>query len=266
MIKNSKDTLYIFRHQRHVNNHALKYAMTTHNSEIYFYHGWGFNRDIWKYWKKYTEQMNCYFHDRGYCNEPNDIRANDMYPGFNGGILVAHSFGLHLIPSEIMNRVKLCIIFGGFINLVSDTGALNIKSNTIMNHMNQKFIMNAPSVLSAFYKNVFFPEIPDTDLLRSMSGFDGDTLNKNLMLEDLYRMQHEFLDLKNLIRIPETIIFHGKKDRIVPVEKGIELHKALPNSKIHIFEKSGHALPFIMTEEIWSLINETVHMKRAFKS
>jgi non-heme chloroperoxidase len=51
-------------------------------------------------------------------------------------------------------------------------------------------------------------------------------------------------DLRNdleKITIP-TAIFHGKLDKLCPFELAEQLHQGIPNSKLVVFENSGHAL------------------------
>jgi len=58
---------------------------------------------------------------------------------------------------------------------------------------------------------------------------------KKIVREDVYQVLTK-------ITVP-TILFWGRHDVVTPLHQGEKYHKAIPNSKLHIFEKSGH-FPF----------------------
>lgn len=65
-------------------------------------------------------------------------------------------------------------------------------------------------------------------------------------------------DLRKLLKdinIP-VLILHGEKDQIVSVKLAEFLAENIPDTKLHIFENAGHALPFTHTEQCLELINE----------
>jgi 2-hydroxy-6-oxo-octa-2,4-dienoate hydrolase len=37
-----------------------------------------------------------------------------------------------------------------------------------------------------------------------------------------------------------TLVRHGRDDRVVPLELGIRLNRAIPNSELHVFGNCGH--------------------------
>lgn len=37
-----------------------------------------------------------------------------------------------------------------------------------------------------------------------------------------------------------TLVLHGREDRVIPVEMGIRLGRAMPNAELHMFGKCGH--------------------------
>jgi len=66
------------------------------------------------------------------------------------------------------------------------------------------------------------------------------------------------------ITIP-TAIFHGKLDKLCPFELAEQLHKGIVNSKLVVFENSGHAL-FLeerekFNEELIKFIKDKSHLK-----
>ena len=66
------------------------------------------------------------------------------------------------------------------------------------------------------------------------------------------------------VTIP-TAIFHGKQDKLCPFELAEQLHKGIVNSKLVVFENSGHAL-FLeerskFNDELIKFINDKSHVK-----
>jgi 2-hydroxymuconate-semialdehyde hydrolase len=48
-------------------------------------------------------------------------------------------------------------------------------------------------------------------------------------------------DETELATLPnETLIFHGREDRVVPLESSIRLHKLIARSQLHVFGQCGH--------------------------
>jgi proline iminopeptidase len=59
----------------------------------------------------------------------------------------------------------------------------------------------------------------------------GFFTDDNFLLKQLHRIRH----------IP-TVIVHGRYDVVCPVENAWELHKAFPESELHIIADAGHSL------------------------
>lgn len=46
---------------------------------------------------------------------------------------------------------------------------------------------------------------------------------------------------ERLAKLPhETLLFHGREDRIVPLSSTLELLDSIPNAQLHVFSRSGH--------------------------
>jgi pimeloyl-ACP methyl ester carboxylesterase len=53
-----------------------------------------------------------------------------------------------------------------------------------------------------------------------------------------------------------TLVIHGRRDPLVPVEAGIATAAAIPGARLLIIERMGHALPLAMWNEIIDAITE----------
>jgi pimeloyl-ACP methyl ester carboxylesterase len=51
-----------------------------------------------------------------------------------------------------------------------------------------------------------------------------------------------------------VLLIHGSEDRIVPLEHGLALLRALPDARMHIFGGCGHATPLERTDEFNDLV------------
>ncbi len=51
-----------------------------------------------------------------------------------------------------------------------------------------------------------------------------------------------------------VLLIHGSQDRIVPLEHGLALLRALPDARMHIFGGCGHATPLERTDEFNNLV------------
>jgi pimeloyl-ACP methyl ester carboxylesterase len=52
-----------------------------------------------------------------------------------------------------------------------------------------------------------------------------------------------------------TLILHGKKDILLPVENAIIMAQRIPKAKLIIFENAGHALAEEMDKVISAILN-----------
>lgn len=53
-----------------------------------------------------------------------------------------------------------------------------------------------------------------------------------------------------------TLIVHGREDRVIPLEVGVNMLKALPNADLHVFSRCGHWTQIERAAEFTALVNE----------
>jgi len=61
--------------------------------------------------------------------------------------------------------------------------------------------------------------------------------------------QHYIRDIQN-----ETLIIHGREDRVIPIETSLKLLDLIKNSQLHVFGKSGHWTMIEHPEEFADLV------------
>ncbi len=60
-----------------------------------------------------------------------------------------------------------------------------------------------------------------------------------IVRQDQAVKQHQLCDRMSEIRQP-VLILHGRQDRMVPLARGEELQRALPNARLHVLDPAGH--------------------------
>lgn len=187
-----------------------------------FLHGWGFSKECWEGWRKPEAS----YLDRGYFRN-----QEPLYLSPADSIVIAHSYGLHHLPQEVIPRIKKLVIIGGFVHI--HTG---VKSQRYLDRLLKKMTTDPEKALEQFYR--------DCGLEKKAAAPNVSNLKR-----DLVALNNSVLDIGLLREIPEVLLLHGTADRIAPFEKAIELHNFLPNSKLFPFEGKPHALPMLNAAE-----------------
>jgi len=140
----------------------------------------------------------------------------------------------------------------------------------ILNSLIELNSVNRPQLIEEFGKLFAASE---TALPKNISGWlAGIQLQSSqyAMDQGLHMIRDSDLrgDLEH-ISIP-TAIFHGKLDKLCPFELAEQLHKGIANSKLIVFEASGHAL-FLeerlkFNDELIKFIKEDKSFVKDFKS
>lgn len=199
------------------------------------FHGWAFNHEFWKPWTDYFSQNGSFqAYDRGYFNEPRSIRLED---GDEPLIVVAHSFGLHLIDQELLERADMLIIAGGFLYFHPYAAQYKRRSRMVVQEMINELEIKPEFVLGKFFENCYSPqEAPQMDF---------ENINLDLLVEDLKALQEAEMDPEMLKSADKVCILHGSKDRIVSYKKGRQIYNQLQEfAQYFEIKEAGHALPF----------------------
>ncbi len=124
----------------------------------------------------------------------------------------------------------------------------------IINSMKNNMLKNKSSLLAGFFKNVYYPASlpsPIEEIEEITNQFTDEELAKGLDYLKNTDLRYSLKNIKN-----ETLIFHGVKDIIIPVEQATFLHKHLSNSKLIKFKNAGHAINITHANEIAKSIKE----------
>ena len=200
-------------------------------------HGWGFGAWCWDRWRDVLPAgfaLHC--PDRGYFGPAVAVAARPR-------IVLAHSFGLHLLSPQLW-VAELIVILSGFRSFHSASARQARRSRRTVEQMLVRLEREPAALLADFYARCGAP--PDS---RWPGAIDADGLRRDLQL-----LQESVLELSAIPGTAQVLILHGSRDRVVPVERAEELREMLPNSALAIVAEAGHALPLTHARACWERI------------
>ncbi|MDZ7773353.1 MAG: alpha/beta hydrolase [Balneolaceae bacterium] len=212
--------------------------------QILAYHGWGFDGGAWDAWREcLPDGFTLEAFDRGYFGRP---RQPD-FRGKGARIVMAHSFGLHLVPRERLEEADLLVILGGFRDFHPRAARFRHRSRQVLAQMCERFSEEPEAVLGKFYANTWHPASPPK--------LDLEGMDRELMKEDLEKLGESTLEAERMAAAGRVCIFHGTDDLIVPKSKGRDLYGSLePQASYFEIRNAGHALPFTHTAQCLKLM------------
>ena len=212
--------------------------------EITAYHGWGFDRTCWQSWAERFEQAGIKFRaiDRGYFGAAIESENPSK-------VIFVHSYGLHLCPIADLLQAELLVIFSSFQTFHPSKESAKRRSKQILQQMLMQLENKPELVLDNFRQ-----KCDDSSVQLPMNH-----LNLDRLAGDLQDLGSCAIDLDLFATLPQILVFHGSSDRIVSVQKGQELFKALSNNSQYFeIANAGHALPFTHLEQCWSVVQQAV--------
>lgn len=209
------------------------------STEVLLQHGWGWDAGIWAALEATAPQeVVTLAADQGYFGRP-------FSPGGEPRVLVAHSFGLHLLPPRWMAGAQVVVVVGGF-GAFHAEGEPGRVSRRVVGRMRQRLDREPTALLEEFRARCLAPETGAPPLPASA--------NLQLLAADLRRLDTQTLDLAPLAAVPRVLLLHGEGDQIVPVERAQDLERRLPNSRLELLAGAGHALPLTRPAACWAAI------------
>lgn len=211
---------------------------------LFLQHGWAFDKNCWqKFLSELPENGNysCFYVDRGYFRNPVRMEASEGN-GYN--VVVCHSLGLHLVDESILAEADLVVVLSGFVHFHGQNKRDGIFSRKHVKRMLTELDDDPVNLLKKFYRDCSFPA---QDL--NVSAIDLQLLKQDLLYLDSNHFAPGLLG-----KVDNILILHGKKDRIVPLERGKHLADMLGNSTFIEIGQAGHGLPFTHPDICWKHI------------
>jgi pimeloyl-ACP methyl ester carboxylesterase len=217
-------------------------------TEIIFQHGWAFDATSWSLWANaFGKGATVLLGERGY------FGARKFVPQFSKNadrkIIIAHSFGAHLIAAEALRECDTLVLIGAFRSLSHNARAIRA--------MLKKFPANPEQVVVDFWRNCYLPECAGISLLPPPG------MNETALEDDLAAMQESELDVVRLAAIPHVVLIQTLNDRIVPEQTQLQLSAALPDAEVVEIAGAGHAVHLTQADMCLQLITHWVTRKQS---
>jgi pimeloyl-ACP methyl ester carboxylesterase len=210
-----------------------------------FQHGWGFDRSCWNKMLPGEKRANLVFSDRGYFS-PAAPQAKMPPEGFE--VIVCHSLGLHLVPDSLFARCRLLVLIACFQSFHGETALEGKISTRHLRGMLQELEAAPLTVLQKFHQNCASPfSLPDVK-----------AINQKLLLDDLHFLNRSRFDLDLIGAIPQILLLHGTKDRIVPLQRSRQIVESLNHAHLIEIENAGHGLLLTHPEKCWAPIRAAI--------
>lgn len=212
-------------------------------TEIVLQHGWGFDATSWSKWlPALSSKGRVILGERGY------FGSRKLAPVFSENaqrkIVIAHSYGVHLVPKETMRQADTLIVIASFIDLQSNSRAIR--------SMLRKFDSAADLVLTDFWRNCYTPECVGFSVLAPGS------MNERALGDDLIALSSSALDVAAIEQIPNVVLIQPESDRIVPEDARLHLRGALPHASVIRISGAGHAIHITQTERCLQFVYSSI--------
>ena len=202
-------------------------------------HGWAGDQRAWEPWRQAAASRGWNLHtgERGYGRQtPHAPR----WPGEGGAVLV-HSLGLHLLPAELWSQARAVVLlasFGGFVPPGSSGRRTRAALGAMASRIHQGEL--AP-LLDEFLSRAAAPARLD-QLCLGVAEVGSEAAGVARLLEDLALLGRCDGLPQAFPRSVPVLIVEAGADAIVPTTSRALLRQALPQAEIWTLEGIGHSL------------------------
>lgn len=213
------------------------------DTEIILQHGWAFDAPSWTSWARVLRKnANVMIAERGY------FGARKSMPTFSDNatrkIVIAHSFGAHLLAPDALRQCDTLVLVNGFKSLSQNSRAIRA--------MLKKFPANPEQVILDFWANCYSPECD------GLSFLPPPGMNETALEGDLSLMLEAELDLSLLAAIPQVVLIYADTDRIVPATTAAELTGSLPQAQLINITHACHVVHLTQSEKCLQLVSDLI--------
>ena len=221
----------------------------TEKVELILQHGWAFDAGIWapmldQIQAEFGDNVDVHLLDRGYFGNPSTNSVNTQGKTV---IVICHSFGLHLLPKEILSRVDLLVILSGFMQFHSLRDSTHgSRSRKNMSRMISKLKEAPYTVLSDFHGRCGATKrLASGSWISDAIGYETNlpSINQDLLVEDLELLDVSNFAVDSISPSTEIVIVHGDKDPIVPFDRAELIRAAFKGSRLILLKDAEHSIP-----------------------
>ena len=213
-------------------------------NQVIAVHGWAGDATVWRTWQRRFEQQGWHWQsfERGYgTQEPQ--RPSWSQPTRGKRVVVAHSLGLHLIPSAVLSAAGAVVSLACFSRFVPD-GPAGRSLRTGLKGMESKLgTPEETGMLRTFLERCALPHpitaLPAHPLLQGLAPSGRERLQQDLVL------------LRHCRQLPAdwpeqaaVLVVQGEQDAIVCDQSRKALLQDLPAGRVQRVSRpdDGHAL------------------------
>jgi pimeloyl-[acyl-carrier protein] methyl ester esterase len=213
--------------------------------EVIAMHGWASDARCWEVWRPATEVLGWRWQtgERGYGKlAPQEPRWDTNAAGAGHRVVIGHSLGPHLVPSEVLCLAEAVVLLASFATFVPP-GREGRRTRAALAGMAACLGDEAKArvMLSNFMQRVAEPQSPE---LLPPGPLDGplDEVNRAQLREDLERLGRCDGLPEGFPAQAKVLIVEAEEDRIVEPEARALLQAALPRADVITLPGVGHAL------------------------
>ena len=209
------------------------------NLDLIAMHGWAGDQRAWEPWRQAAASRGWSLHtgERGYGRQTPHAPS---WPGEGGAVLV-HSLGLHLLPSELWSQARAVVLLASFGTFVPP-GPGGRRTRAALEAMAGRIRQGelAP-LLDEFLAKAAAPASLD-QLPVGVAQEGSDAAGVARLLEDLALLGRCDGLPEAFPRTVPVLIVEAGADAIVPAASRALLHQALPQADSWTLEGIGHSL------------------------
>lgn len=234
-------------------------------NQVITQHGWGLDKSFWDSYKIGFQENEWHWQDneRGYFSK-NVIDSKWIKNNLNNGIkmVLCHSLGFHLIQENLLDEASHVILINSFNNFLPSSQKRNLIYR-YLKRMEKKIIsFEAEDMLKEFIHRSFSPNNLNINF-QNMFYKNLESLNNNLLLNDLKKLYKDKNSLKSFKKNCNVIVINSKNDLILDQDSSnnfIELLNKKLNKKPTLIELSnqGHCLTNL---NFYQIIQRTLYNK-----
>ncbi|MEI7669201.1 MAG: hypothetical protein WCJ33_03870, partial [Pseudomonadota bacterium] len=139
-------------------------------------------------------------------------------------------------------------VMGG-VNASSQNNDLH-KASQNFNEIRKNYILSPEKTMKYFNKLLVFGDSKQKDVLHSVN--NTEIWQNGLFWLD--KLGNNDFSESNFANFPETIIIHGKKDKVIYYKNAEKFMEKIPNAKLFLLEDSAHAI-YLHANKITKIIN-----------
>jgi pimeloyl-[acyl-carrier protein] methyl ester esterase len=208
-------------------------------------HGWASDARCWEVWRPATEVLGWRWHtgERGYGKlAPQEPRWDTHAASAGHRVVIGHSLGPHLVPSEVLCHADAVVLLASFATFVPP-GREGRRARAALSGMAACLDEDgrARAMLTNFMQRVAAPQSPE---LLPPGPLDGPLteVNRARLREDLERLGRCDGLPEGFPAHAKVLIVEAEEDRIVEPEARALLRAALPRADVITLPGVGHAL------------------------